>query len=107
MDDPGPDNTVLGRSAVTSDRKVGVAAAPEDGPANTVLALCVWRVPVSVPLVVTGVPETAKTLLGKFRPTLVTVPPLCALASENAIRKMMHASARILITDLPQYSGVM
>ena len=40
---------MVGRSAVTIDRKVGCAATPVVGPANTVLAVWVASVPVSVP----------------------------------------------------------
>lgn len=56
-------------------RKVGAAAAPVVGPANSVLAVCVASVPVSVPDVVTGDPLTVINE-GSDNPTLVTEPPL-------------------------------
>jgi hypothetical protein len=61
------------KSAETIPRKVGVAAPPEVGPANTVLAVWVARVMVKVPAVVTGEPETVK-IAGAARATDVTVP---------------------------------
>src|SRR5262245_58529895 len=63
-----------GRSAATSDLKVGVAAPPLVGPAKTVFALSVVKVTAKVPLVVTGEPATLK-MLGMVSPTLLTVPP--------------------------------
>jgi hypothetical protein len=66
----------LGRSAPTKARNVGVAAEPVVGPAQTWLADWVARVPVSVPDVVIGEPETVKMLDGNASPTLVTVPPV-------------------------------
>src|SRR5579885_839910 len=62
-----------GRSAPTRARNVGAAAAPELGPAHTVLALCVARPRVMRPFVVTGEPVTLN-IPGALRPTLVTVP---------------------------------
>src|SRR5437660_739687 len=62
----------LGRSAATNARKVGTAAAPDDGPAKTVFAVCVVNVPVKVPEPVTGDPLTLKTETGSASPTLVT-----------------------------------
>ena len=47
-----------GMSAVVKARKVGAAAAPLDGPAKTVFTAWVVNAPVSVPLLVTGEPET-------------------------------------------------
>ena len=64
----------FGRSAPTSDRNVGVAAAPVVGPAQTRLADWVASVPVRVPVLVTGLPDTARILLGNANATLVTVP---------------------------------
>lgn len=60
-------------SAETRARKVGVAAPPEVGPANTVLAVSVASVIANVPLVVIGEPETDKKE-GTVSPTEVTVP---------------------------------
>ncbi len=54
--------------------KVGTPAPPVAGPAKTEFWASLARVPVSVPEVVTGVPETVK-IEGKERPTEVTVPP--------------------------------
>src|SRR5690349_20222560 len=65
----------LGRSAGTKARKVGTAAPPEVGPANTVFANCVVKEPVNVPVDVTGDPDTLKTETGNARPTLVTPVP--------------------------------
>jgi hypothetical protein len=60
-----------GISAAVRARNVGVAAPPEDGPANTVFALWVVKVPVKVPVVVTGDPLTLK-IEGNDNATLVT-----------------------------------
>ena len=68
-----------GRSAVVSARNVGVVAEPVAGPENTVLAVWVASVPVKVPVVVTGEPDTVRMLLGSVRPTEVTVPLLLEL----------------------------
>src|SRR5205823_6759635 len=62
----------LGRSAATNARNVGTAAAPDDGPAKTVLAVCVVNVPVNVPIEVTGDPLILNTDAGRESPTLVT-----------------------------------
>jgi predicted transcriptional regulator len=69
---------VVGTSALTSARKVGAAAAPELGPANTVFAVCVFGVSVSVPLEVTGEPLTAYNGPETLSPTLVTDPAVRA-----------------------------
>ena len=60
-----------GMSAVVKARKVGAAAAPLDGPAKTVFTAWVVNAPVSVPLLVTGDPETAM-MDGNDNPTEVT-----------------------------------
>lgn len=74
----GPARTVLAvcvpKSAPTSDLKVGVAAAPLVGPAHRVLALCVTKESAKVPADVTGEPDTLKILEGAVKATLVTVP---------------------------------
>ena len=62
-----------GISVEVKGRNVGIAAAPVDGPANTVLASSVASVTASVPAVVMGDPPTAK-IDGIVRATLVTVP---------------------------------
>lgn len=73
---PDTDDTYerAGMSATTRVLNVGVAAGPLEGPANTALAGSVVKVPVRVPLLVTGLPVTVK-MDGNDRPTLVTVPP--------------------------------
>ena len=55
-------------------RKVGAALAPLLGPAKRVLVAWVVNVPVSVPLPVTGEPDT-DMMDGNAKPTEVTVPP--------------------------------
>jgi hypothetical protein len=49
-----PEST--GSSAITNALKVGWAAAPLLGPAKIILAVCVFKVSVKVPEVVTGEP---------------------------------------------------
>jgi hypothetical protein len=71
-------------SADTKDLNVGVAATPEDGPANTKLAFCVLNVPVNVPLVVTGEPDTVN-IDGKDNATEVTVPSPAADAHAKPV----------------------
>ena len=61
-------------SAVANALKVGAAAAPLLGPAKSVFTDCVVSVPVKVPLVVTGEPDT-DIIDGSAKPTEVTVPP--------------------------------
>lgn len=63
----------VGMSAVVNALKVGVAAAPLDGPAKIAFTACVVSVPVSVPLLVTGELVTAM-IDGNDSPTEVTVP---------------------------------
>lgn len=60
-----------GMSAVVRARKVGAAAAPLDGPAKTVFTAWVVNAPVSVPLLVTGEPETVM-IDGSAKATEVT-----------------------------------
>jgi hypothetical protein len=55
-------------------RNVGTPLDPF-GEAKTWLAVWDWRAPVSVPEVVTGLPDTAKTEEGRARPTEETPPP--------------------------------
>ena len=68
----------LGRSAPTSARKVGDAAAPVVGPAQIVFAVWVLREAVSVPVLITGLFVTVN-IPGIDRPTLETVPPPAAV----------------------------
>lgn len=70
-----------GKSAVTSERKVGAAFAPVVGPANTKFLAWFARVVVNVPEVVIGEPVTEK-MDGMLRPTEVTVPPEIATATQ-------------------------
>src|SRR4051794_39017972 len=63
----------VGRSPATSARKAGVAAPPEVALAQTLFAVWVASVPVSVPAPVMGLPLTEK-IPGKDKATLVTVP---------------------------------
>ena len=71
--------SVPGMSSSTSERKVGTAAAPLPGPAHTRFAPCVLKVPVNVPVVVTGEPDIVNTLAGKSSPTeATTLPPVNA-----------------------------
>lgn len=65
----------VGISDATKDLKVGAAAAPVVGPANTVFAVWVANVPVNVPEVVTGELLTVIND-GRLKPTDVTVPVL-------------------------------
>ena len=67
-----PDNAE-GMSWLVNDLKPGVALTPEEGPEKTWLAACANHAAVSVPLFVTGEPETVKST-GIANPTDVTVP---------------------------------
>jgi hypothetical protein len=58
-------------SAVVKDLKVGAAAEPLLGPAKIELTACVVNVPVSVPLEVTGEPDTVM-IEGNAKATEVT-----------------------------------
>ena len=64
---------MLGKSASTSDRKLGAAALPIAGPAKIVFAFCVASDKDNVPLDVIGDPETVKKE-GAVSATLVTPP---------------------------------
>ena len=55
-------------------RKDGAAATPVAGPANTLAAACVCQAAVSVPLFVTGDPETVNSPEGSASATEVTDP---------------------------------
>ena len=71
-------------SAVVRALKVGVAADPLEGPAKMELTACVVNVPVSVPLVVTGEPDT-DMMDGSASPTEVTVPVPYGKAGMSAV----------------------
>lgn len=53
--------------------KVGAAGEPVNGPAKNNLGSCEFKLKLSVPELVTGLPDTVK-ILGELKPTLVTVP---------------------------------
>jgi hypothetical protein len=80
-------SVIAGISASTSPRKVGAAAEPVVGPLKIVLADCVARVAVSVPVVVIGDPETEK-MFGKARATEVTVPPVAQSPEATTINPL-------------------
>ena len=95
----------FGKSAPTSERKVGVAALPVVGPAKTKLALSVDRLIASVPLPVIGEPLTENPV-GTVRATLVTVPvvagahdgfalapPVCNTCPADPGAKVTHPDA--------------
>jgi hypothetical protein len=69
-------------SATTKDLKVGVAAAPDAGPAKTEFADSVARVTARVPEDVIGEPETLRNE-GTVRATLVT--PVAAAGDHEGI----------------------
>ena len=69
-----------GMSEETRARKVGGDALPLLGPANTLFTLSFAKAPVSVPVVVTGLPLTVK-IEGRESPTLETVPAVLATLS--------------------------
>jgi hypothetical protein len=71
-----------GMSASTNALHVGTASAPVAGPSKAVFATCVASVRVSVPVVVTGEPDTEKVDEGAERATDVT--PLFAIVIEPA-----------------------
>lgn len=83
---------------VVNARKVGAAAAPLLGPANKVLTDCVVKVPVSVPVVVTGEPDT-DMMDGSASATEVTVPVPYGNAGMSAVvraRKVGVSAAPLL-----------
>jgi hypothetical protein len=88
-----------GRSDAVKLRKVGVAAAPELGPARTVLAVCVASCGASVPLEVIGEPETLvlKIIPSPLIPTLVTVPGLVAPVETNMVRMSLTAEIAVAV----------
>jgi hypothetical protein len=90
---------VAGKSAGARARKVGAAAGPEPGPAKTVLAVCVRSCGASVPLDVTGEPETVglKMMPSPAIPTLVTVPELVAPFETNMVRTSVIVEIAVLV----------
>jgi hypothetical protein len=87
----------VGRSAGARVRKVGVAAAPEPGPAKTVLAVWVRSWGASAPLEVTGEPETAELKMtpSPVIPTLVTDP--VELFETNRVRTSVTEEIAVLV----------
>ena len=71
-------------SAVVNALKVGAAAEPLDGPAKIAFTACVVSVPVSVPLLVTGEPDT-EIIDGSVKATEVTVPVPYGKAGMSAV----------------------
>jgi hypothetical protein len=89
---------VAGKSAEVSERKAGVVAGPEPGPARTVLAVW-WRsCGAKVPLAVIGEPETVelKMIPSPVIPTLVTVPLLAAGLATNMVRTSISEEMAVL-----------
>ena len=88
---------VAGRSAGARGRKVGVAAGPEPGPAKTVLGVWVRSCGASVPLEVTGEPETLglKMMPSPVIPTLVTDP--LPLLETNIVRTSVIEEIAVLV----------
>jgi hypothetical protein len=85
-----------------------VAAEPVVGPAHTKLAVCVAKVPVNVPVPVTGLPETVRMDDGRARPTLETVPAPAVvhdvLPEPSVIRTWLSEPlvvGRLKVTDVP------
>jgi hypothetical protein len=70
-----------GKSAVSSERNVGTAFAPDAGPANTRFLAWFAQEAVNVPEVDTGEFVTVN-VPGMLRPTDVTVPPVIATATQ-------------------------
>ena len=58
------------RLSIASVLNVGIDGPPVTGPANTVLLFCVASVPVGVPVVVTGEPETVPPLARVLMPDI-------------------------------------
>ena len=84
---------MAGRSAFTKERKVGVVAPPEEGPAHTRFALSVDSVSAKVPEVVSGEPEIANPV-GTVIVTEVTVPlPTVSVWQENNPVAVVKANA--------------
>ena len=90
---------VTGRSAGARARNVGVAAGPDPGPARTLLTAWVRSCGVSVPLEVTGEPETAelKIIPSPVIPTLVTVPVTVAPPEVNMVRTSVTEEMTVVV----------
>jgi hypothetical protein len=83
----------VGKSAATSARKVGVAADPEGGPAKIAWADWVRSCGVSVPVEVTGEPETVEL-------KMIPSPDIPTLATEPAETNMVRTSVIVEIAEL-------
>lgn len=94
------DAGMVGISAAASERKVGAAAPPLLGPANTVFALWLSKDRASVPDVVIGLPDTSKMADGADNATLVTVP---APAATNVNRS---DNGRVYVVSALRYCVV-
>ena len=90
---------VAGRSAGAKARNEGVAEDPEPGPAKTVLAAWVRSCGASVPLDVTGEPETLelKIIPSPAIPTLVTLPDPVAPFDTNMVRTSVTRVIAVLL----------
>ena len=90
---------VAGRSAAAKLRNVGVAAGPEPGPAKRVLAVWVRSWGDSVPLDVTGEPETVglKMMPSPVIPTLVTVPGMATPVETKGVRTSVIEEIVVLV----------
>jgi hypothetical protein len=82
------DEHVMSSGVMTSN--VGTAGEPVAGPRKNVFASCVEKVPVSVPVPVTGTPGALKTEPGKDNPTLVTVPMPVMFGKHSACKGAAH-----------------
>lgn len=92
-----------GRSPAKSARKVGVAGCPDAGPANKVLADCVNSWGVSVPVEVTGDPDTVglKMIPSPPMATLVTDPEPIDPPETNIVRtSVTDEIAELLVTTV-------
>jgi hypothetical protein len=92
-----------GRSPAKSARKVGVAGCPDTGPANKVLAVCVISCGVSVPVEVTGDPDTVglKMIPSPPMATLVTDPEPVDPLEMNIVRtSATDEIAELLVTTV-------
>jgi hypothetical protein len=92
---------VAGRSAGARARKVGVSAGPEPGPAKTTLDVWVRSCGASVPLEVTGEPETLglKMIPSPVIPTLVT-DPLAPLETNMVRTSVIEEIAVLVVTTV-------
>ncbi len=95
-----------GMSAATSERKVGVAALPVGGPANTLFAVCVASASAKVPEVMIGLPDT-DMMLGTVMSTLVTVPPPPPEPFAAAVMRPCASTVRFVAVYEPGVTAVL